>query len=426
MLAVTEGPAKTNRDGKTMSEMAPPANGTIVRTHSRTAKLSAPTHLRLHQCLGMLTELWNSALSMRKQFYEVAGDTVGYMDQAKVLTASRAMYPEMAQYDVRAQRSVLRRLDRAYQRFFKQGGFPRFKGRRGVRSFEIHRPKAPKPAGRGFAITVKGIGRIKFGRKLPDGRVKVLRVIKTARRVVFQFVMEHPAEPVKDERPPVGIDVGITNQIALSTGATAPKRKLKRDKIKRRQLSINRAKRGSNNRRKRVLSMRKEWQRVSEIEHGYLHELTANLVREVTAKWFVEDLEIGNMVRNHKLARSILEQQWGRFVQLLTYKAESAGGWVRRVDPRGTSQRCSSCEAAPDQNVKRGVRDYRCGSCGLRMDRDVNAAKNVLQRGLATLTGGTEVAEKASDRGVGSRKSSGVPRYDAEQHPMEAGSSAAT
>ena len=133
-----------------MYDMAPPANGTIIRTHSRTAKLSGPTHRRLHGCLGMLTDMWNSALAMRKQRYESEGETVRYRHQQDVLTASRSQYPEMAQYDVRLQRSVLRRLDRAYQRFFKMGGYPRFKSRRrGIRSFEIDGPAEPKPAGRG-------------------------------------------------------------------------------------------------------------------------------------------------------------------------------------------------------------------------------------------------------------------------------------
>ena len=385
-----------------MDKMAPPANGTSIRTHSRTAKLSGSTHLRLHRFLGMMTELWNSALSMRKQFYEFEGVTVRYRQQQDVLTASRRQYPEMAQYDLRAQRSVLRRLDRSYRRFFTGGGFPRFKSiRRGIRSFEIDGPAEPKPAGRGYAVAVKGIGRIKFGRKLPAGELKVLRVVRTARRVMLQFVMEQPATPPTDERPPVGIDVGITNRLALSTGATEPKRTLERGQIKRRQRRVSRATRGSNNRRKRVLAVRKEWQRVAEQERGYLHELTATLVRDVSARWFVEDLEIGNLVKNHSLARSIMEQQWGRFVQLLTRKAESASGWVQRVDPRGTSQRCSACGSVPEKAIDLSVRVYRCGSCGLEMDRDVNAAKNVLSLGLSQRSGGTPPDTPAVGRTAG-------------------------
>ena len=395
----------------TMDKMAPPANGTSIRTHSRTAKLSGPTHLRLHRFLGMMTELWNSALSMRKQFYEFEGVTVRYRQQQDVLTASRRQYPRWRSTTcARSAACCAGWTDRT-------GGSSRAAGcldsksiRRGIRSFEIDGPAEPKPAGRGYAVAVKGIGRIKFGRKLPAGELKVLRVVRTARRVMLQFVMEQPATPPTDERPPVGIDVGITNRLALSTGATEPKRTLERGQIKRRQRRVSRATRGSNNRRKRVLAVRKEWQRVAEQERGYLHELTATLVRDVSARWFVEDLEIGNLVKNHSLARSIMEQQWGRFVQLLTYKAESASGWVQRVDPRGTSQRCSACGSVPEKAIDLSVRVYRCGSCGLEMDRDVNAAKNVLSLGLSPAVG------RDATQYTGSRQNSGGvdPRHGVE------------
>lgn len=381
--------------------MAPPANSPIIRTHTRTAKLSAQTHRNLAGFLDLLTDLWNSALAMRRTFYQYQGSTVSYMDQTGVLTAARAQHPEMARYDLRAQRSVLRRLDRAYQRFFARGGFPRFKGRRGIRSFETDSPMQPKRAGRGWAVTVKGVGRFKFGGALPAGNLKLMRVVRTARRVLLQFVIEQPAAPVADARPPVGIDVGIAARVTLSTGHQEPKRTLDRGTLKRRQRRVSRAKRGSNNRRKRVLELRKEWQRVAERERGHLHELTARLVRDVSARWFVEDLQIDNMVRNHSLARSIMEQQWGRFVTMLTYKAESAGGWVVRVDPRGTSQRCSACGALPDEPIWLGVRVYRCDGCGLIMDRDLNAAKNVLQRGQAALAAGTVAATPGAGRRAG-------------------------
>lgn len=118
------------------------------------------------------------------------------------------------------------------------------------------------------------------------------------------------------------------------------------------------------------------------------------------------------MVRNHSLARSILEQQWGRFVEMLTYKAESAGGWVVAVDPRGTSQRCSECGAEPDEKIGLEVRLYRCGACGLVMDRDVNAAKNVLRARHGRARG------RDFARDAGSRQTSGRvgDRHGVEQH----------
>ena len=114
-----------------------------------------------------------------------------------------------------------------------------------------------------------------------------------------------------------------------------------------------------------------------------MHELTAHLVRDHGARIYVEDLKIPAMMRNRRLARSIAEQNWGGFVSLLTYKAEEAGGWVRKVPPHHTSQRCSVCGAMPAKKLTLADRTYECGSCGHVEDRDVNAAKNILQVGLA-------------------------------------------
>ena len=94
---------------------------------------------------------------------------------------------------------------------------------------------------------------------------------------------------------------------------------------------------------------------------------------------YVENLKIGNMVRNRHLAKSISEAGWGRFIGMIAYKAESAGGRLIRVDPRGTSQRCSGCGETVPKDLSQ--RSHFCSICGLVLDRDVNAALNVLERG---------------------------------------------
>ena len=113
-----------------------------------------------------------------------------------------------------------------------------------------------------------------------------------------------------------------------------------------------------------------------------LHELTAGLVREHGARFYAENLKIPNLLCNHRLARSISEQNWGAFIGLLTYKAEEAGGWVRKVPPHHTSQRCSACGAMPAVKLTLAVRSYACESCGHAANRDVNAAMNILSVGL--------------------------------------------
>ena len=140
---------------------------------------------------------------------------------------------------------------------------------------------------------------------------------------------------------------------------------------------------GSNNRRKAVSLLAKEWQRLADRERNYLHRLTAELTR-MYGFIAVEKLKTKNMLRNRHLAKSIQEQTWGRFMTLLNEKAESAGVKMVEVDPEGTSQECSACGATVKKDLS--VRVHRC-SCGLVMDRDMNAAINILHRGI-TIAGG--------------------------------------
>ena len=128
----------------------------------------------------------------------------------------------------------------------------------------------------------------------------------------------------------------------------------------------------------------KEWQRITDEERDYLHRLTATLVKmyDFIA---VEKLKIKNMLRDRNLAKSISEQAWGKFITLLNEKAESAGVKMVEVNPKGTSQECSNCGATVKKNLS--VRTHKC-SCGLEMDRDLNAAINILHRGLTSVAGG--------------------------------------
>ena len=341
--------------------MAKPNHAVVLRTIVRPAKLSAKVHYSVEMLFEHLRELYNSALSHRKDSWEEEKKSVSLYDQFLLLTKARANHDEFRLWPALAQRSVLKRLDTAYQRFFKKGGYPRFKNsQRGVHSFETGYIPKIKRKTKWSCLSLRGVGKFRFRSPLPEGNIKLLRVVKTARRINLQFVMELPCQTQEDTRPSVGVDVGITNRITLSTGQTEPKRVLDRSEIVRRQRRVSKSKKGSHNRRKKVSLLRKTWQRVTERERGYLHELASGLIKTVSSKWVVEDLKIQNMVKNRYLAKSIMEQQWGRFVQYLTYKAESAGGFVRRVDPKFTSQLCSRCGSLPDKEDR-----TRCSSLSL-------------------------------------------------------------
>ena len=352
----------------------------MIRTATYTAKLSSASHVNLDELLEMLRVLYNAALQERIDAYKKTGESPGYVAQAKSLTEIRNSGLDFEHYGCAIQQNLLKRLDKAYKRFFKQGGFPRFKSYdRGIRSFEWHNPFIRRN-GKCNVLQVKGVGKIRFKGELPE-HIKMVRVVKTALRVKVQIVHELPdVEPVPSLNP-IGIDVGVKSRISCSNGYQTGKNELDRGELNRKQRILSKAVKGSNNRKKKRLALAKEWERVRERERGKLHEETAALVKQSNT-FYVENLNVLNMVKNHRLARSILEANWGTFIQQLTYKAESAGGKVERVDPKDTSQRCSCCGSKPDQKLTLSVRIYQCEFCGFEADRDVNAALNILQIGL--------------------------------------------
>ena len=352
----------------------------MIRTETYTAKLSKSSHQNLDDLLEKLRILYNAALQERIDAYRKTGQSPNYVAQAKSLTEIRHSGLGYDDYRCAVQQNLLKRLEKAYQHFFTRGGFPRFKSRqRGIRSFEWHNP-AIRKQGKFNVLLIKGVGRLRFKGEVPD-HIRFVRVVKTARRVKVQIIHAIEAVEPAPSINPIGIDVGIRSRVTCSNGFKTGRNEPDRTELKRRQRILSKAVKGSNNRRKKRLALAKEWQRVRDRERGSLHELTAELVKQSNT-FYVENLNVLNMVKNHKLARSILEANWGAFIQMLTYKAESAGGKVVKVDPKDTSQQCSGCGSKPKEKLTLAIRHYRCEYCGYESDRDMNAALNILQRGL--------------------------------------------
>ncbi len=376
----------------------------MIRTYTYTAKLSRDCHRNLEEFLNQETLLWNCALQERIEAYEKQNIGISYLDQQKSLTTIRKEDDWFEKFHCSSQRTCLRRLDKAFKRFFdrvKKGekpGFPRFKPRnRGIKSFETDSFRIHK-AGPWQCIRIKGIGKFRFKGEL-KGEAKLLRIVKTPVRIKIQLVCELPDVEVEDERSPIGIDAGVLNRVSLSNGVQVSKRKVDRTKLRSLHKRVSRAVKGSNGRKKKVLALSKEWQRVGEKNKGYLHELTRSLIKNYTSKFYVEDLRIENMTATGGsskagLNRSILDQTWGDFNSILSYKAESAGGFVSKVNPRFTSQVCSNCGNKPDTKIKLSDRTYLCKACGYKGDRDVNAAINVLRVGLNGTLGGRPEAQE--------------------------------
>ena len=136
---------------------------------------------------------------------------------------------------------------------------------------------------------------------------------------------------------------------------------------------------GSNNREKARTALAKAWRRVRRQRDDFTQKTSRFLVDNHGTIMF-EELNIRNLTKNHNLASAILDSAWGRLRRLTAYKAERRGGRVMLVNPSGTSQKCSGCGNV--EHLELSDRTFTCSACGLTLDRDVNAARNILQRGL--------------------------------------------
>ncbi|MEM0097483.1 MAG: transposase [Conexivisphaerales archaeon] len=145
------------------------------------------------------------------------------------------------------------------------------------------------------------------------------------------------------------------------------------------QKRLSRKKKGSKNRKKARVRVAKYAEHIARIRQDHLHKLSHKLVHSYSFIAY-EGLEIQNMVKNHRLARSIEESSWGNFIQLLQYKAESAGCVTVSVEPQYTTMTCNKCKNM--QKMPLNKRVFVCEKCGMEEDRDINASMNIYERGL--------------------------------------------
>ncbi len=306
----------------------------------------------------------------------------GFYEQEKMLVELKRNDKHLRSVHSQVLQDVVLRLDKAYQAFFAGlSRHPRF--RRKERYISFTYPQSGfKLEGNRIKLSTIGKVRLRLHRHVaePIKRVTVIRDID--QWFVVLSVEEPHTENTNHSNLKVGVDVGISNLVALSDGTRIDNpRFLKHsiDRIKSLQRRLSRKERGSNNREKAKLSLAKAWRKVKRQRDDFAHKLSDKLTKENQLMVF-EDLRIGNMVKNRSLASAIMDATWGKMRQLTAYKAERRGGWVILINPGGTSQKCSGCGETVSKDLS--TREHRCPRCGLVIDRDVNAARNILKAGL--------------------------------------------
>jgi len=284
--------------------------------------------------------------------------------------------------------TTLKRLHRSFTNFFrgmKEGhrvGFPRFKSANAWNTIQFRDAKNCLDNGYLKTPLIMG-GRIRTVVHRPlEGTFKFARLVLRPSGWYVQCVCETEPHPLPKKDNAIGLDMGIRYLIADSNGQIVenPKHaKKSANVLARHQRKLAKCKKGSNRRKKAKKVVARTHERIATQRKDTLHKASHKYVKQYQTI-VIEDLKPANMVRNHCLAFAIADASWGMFRQFLENKAESAGRQMIAVAPHYTSQKCSVCGEYVQKSLS--VRTHVCPHCGYIADRDENAARNILHKGL--------------------------------------------
>lgn len=342
---------------------------------------------KLNHLLKIAREIYNSCLAERKYAYKMQGVSLNYYDQANQFKGIRNTIPEIALLNFSATQDILRRLDKSFKNFFRRvkhgekSGYPRFKGYNQFKSitFPTYGDGCRIKNNRLYILNA-GLLKIKIHREF-GGQIKTVTIKREYGKWYAVFVCEVDIQPLAYSDKEVGIDVGLEYFAVTSDGEFIENPhclKVSEDRLKRAQRKVSRKKKGSKNRRKSVKLLAKQHQKIRNQRKDFINKEADKIVKQY-GYIVVEDLQVKNMEKNHHLAKSINDVSWGQFFNTLAYKAEWAGRQFVKINPKGTSQRCSVCGTIVKKSL--GVRIHNCPNCNVILQRDYNSALEILTLG---------------------------------------------
>jgi putative transposase len=349
-----------------------------------------PSHAQettLEGWLAHCCELYNAALQERRDAWKICKKSITYKEQQNQLPEIKECRTEFGNIHSQVLQDTLKRLDKAFDNFFRRvktgdkAGFPRFRSHTRYDSFTF--PQS------GFAIkngklSLSKIGKVKIKlHRAIEGKIKTCTIRRSSTGKWYACLsVECEAEALPVSKESIGVDVGIKEFTVLSNGEAIANPKFFRKEEKRlakAQRKLSAAKKGSSEHKKCRKVAAQVHDHIANKRRDFAHQESRKLVNRFGIIVF-EKLNIRGMLKNHCLAKSIADAAWSQLVNFTSYKAENAGRRMVQVNPRNTSKMCSGCGELAEIDLS--VRIFHCTGCGLTLDRDHNAAINILRLGL--------------------------------------------
>jgi putative transposase len=339
--------------------------------------------------------LYNHLLAERRDAWEHRQESLRWYDQQATLPARKAERPALAGVQSPVLQNVAVRLDLAFQACFRRckagetPGYPRFRGIGRYDSLTFPQiPVGCRLDAEDQRVRVANVGRVKIILHRPlEGIPKTATIHRSSTGkwfVCFSCECAEPA-PLPATGQQVGIDVGLKTFATLTQGKPIENPRFFREEewaLAKAQRRLAKAEKGTPQHAERRKIAARVHERIAWRRGNFAHQHSRRIVNtfDLIA---VEDLSVNRMTHNHCLAKSIHDAAWSQFADLLAYKAVWASRRYVAVNPAYTSQDCSGC--GHRQKLSLSDRTYTCPCCGLVIDRDLNAARNILRLGRQSL-----------------------------------------